>query len=252
MIKSLFLSALVISLVSVNSHAQEFSTEQKQDHTNSKQILLHQLTSETEINEITETNLNISQTKKSTGIAMILSLVLPGAGHLYLDRMDVGKYFLGIDAINWLGFAGVNIYGDKINSDARSFSVIHAGVTNKDRGKDYFSNVGFYNSVYDYNNDKLARGEFNLIYDVNSFFWLWDSEDNKNQFEAQRKKSERMKNTGIIFGTALIVNRLTSAVSAIILSNRSNSGSGLGVSSNILRDSNNSFDGFVINLHKNF
>lgn len=252
MIKSLFLCALVILLTSVNSHAQEFSTEHPQDHSNSKQILLNQIKSETESNLITEANLNITQTKKSTGIAMLLSLVLPGAGHLYLDRMDAGKYFLGIDAINWIGFAGVNIYGDKINSDARSFSVIHAGVSNKDRGKDYFSNVGFYNSIYDYNNDKLARGEFNAIYDVNSYYWFWDSQDNKNQFESQRKKSERMKNTGIIFGTALIVNRLASAVSAIILSNRTNSGSGFGVSSNVLRDNNNSFDGFVINLHKNF
>lgn len=31
--------------------------------------------------------------KKSTGIALVLSLLLPGAGHYYLDRMDVGKYF---------------------------------------------------------------------------------------------------------------------------------------------------------------
>ena len=252
MIKSLFLCAIVISFTSNFSLAQENVIELNQDYSNTKQILLNQIKSDSEINSISETNLNITNTKKSPGLAMILSLLLPGAGHLYLDRMDVGKYFVGIDALNWLGFAGVNIYSDKISSDARSFTTIHAGVTNKDRDKDYFSNVGFYNSIYDYNNDKLARGEFNSIYDVNSLYWFWDSNENKNQFESQRKKSERIKNAGIIFGSALIVNRLTAAVSAIILSNSGKSGSSLGLSSEILRDRDNSFDGFVINLHKNF
>jgi hypothetical protein len=217
---------------------------------NSKQIFLNDADYSTVDEEIHLRSININPKKKSTGIALVLSLLLPGAGHYYLDRMDVGKYFLGIDAINWIGFAGVNLYADKIYDDARSFSKIHAGISNTGRDDDYFSNVGFYNSIYEYNNDKLARGEFGAIYDISTHYWYWDSQENKNTFESQRKKSERIENTGIIFGTALVVNRLASAISSIFISN--SSGNEVKVTSDIIRNRDNSVDGFMLHLQKNF
>lgn len=64
------------------------------------------------------------------------------------------------------------------------------------------------------------------------------------------KKSERIENTGIIFGTALVVNRLASAISSIFISN--SSGNEVKVTSDIIRNRDNSVDGFMLHLQKNF
>jgi hypothetical protein len=180
-----------------------------------------------------------------------MSLVLPGTGHLYLNRMDVGKYFVGFEALNWLGVAGLNIYGDAVRDDARTFARQHAEL-NTDGDDDFYTNVGNFTSVYDYNNEMLATGQYEKVYDVNSRFWLWDNTSNRDHFEGQRKKSERMYNTTVLFATGLVINRLASAISALIIGNRQGSGSGLNINSEVTRGYNNKIDGLKLNIIKNF
>ncbi len=191
--------------------------------------------------------------KKSPALAALYSLILPGAGHWYLDRMDVGKYFLGADAIAWTGLITLNIHGDNVADDARSFSVEHAQVTSPDsRNKDYFANVGNYNNIYEYNNDKLSRGEYSLLYDVNSQFWNWDSKSNRDIFESQRKKSERIYNNRIIFSSLLIVNRIASGISAYLIANSSTKAGGFAFTPSVKYKKDMSFDGIEMNISRNF
>ena len=85
--------------------------------------------------------------KKNAGVAMLLSLVLPGAGHLYSGRMDVGKYFVAAEVVSWLGVIGLNLYGNSIRDDSRSYALVHSGLTTSGKDDDYFSNVGNYNNI---------------------------------------------------------------------------------------------------------
>lgn len=191
--------------------------------------------------------------KKSPGLALLYSLILPGAGHWYLDRMDVGKYFLTADAISWTGLIALNIHGDNVINDAESYSVEHADVTDPDgKDEDFFANVGNYNNVYEYNNDKLSRGEYNLIYDVNSRFWNWDTEGNRDIFESQRKKSERIYNNRIIFGSLLIANRVVSGISAFLIANKGPKGSSYSLVPKILHTDDLRIDGFELSLITKF
>jgi len=80
--------------------------------------------------------------KKSPGISILLSALLPGAGHFYAGRMDVGAYFLGAEAAMWLGLFGVNYYGGVLRDDSRSFASVHAGLNKDGKDDDYFANVG--------------------------------------------------------------------------------------------------------------
>jgi len=192
--------------------------------------------------------------KKNPAVSIMLSLLVPGAGHLYAGRMDVGKYFVASEIACWLGIAGMNLYGNWLRDDSRSFAVQHSGLNKDGKDDDYFGNVGNFDNIYLYNNDKMAKGQWEKIYDVNSHYWSWDNESNKNQFDLQRKKSERVYNNRIIFATGLIVNRLISAISAIVLTNKenNNSSSGIRINSEFTGTKENPYDGLRLNFIKSF
>ncbi len=186
---------------------------------------------------------------KSGGVALLLSLVLPGAGHYYEGRMDVGKYFLTAEAASWLGLVGINLYGNSLREDARKFAEINAGVNLNGKSDDYYGNVGNYNSIYDYNNTKLQSGQYDQVLDVNTYYWNWNNISNRTDFDAQRRQSERVFNSKIVFSTALVVNRLISGLSALLLANSSNTS--VKMNSELTR-SLNGFDGVKVNFSKNF
>ena len=203
-------------------------------------------------------NQNLSLTKKkstkSTGLAFIYSLILPGAGQLYTDRMDVGKYFVAAEVTCWLGVIGLNLYGNAVRDDSRSYASIHADLNKEGKDDDYFKNIGNYNNIYEYNDEKLRRGEYELIYDVNKYFWNWDNSNNRLTFDSQRKKSERIYNTTIVFATGLVINRITSAISALILANNHNKDvlSSFKINSEFIGTRDNPFDGIKLNFVKEF
>lgn len=191
--------------------------------------------------------------KKNPSISIFLSLLLPGAGHLYAGRMDVGKYFVVSEAACWLGVIGLNIYGNALRDDSRTYASVHAGLNKDGKDDDYFSNVGNYYSIYDYNNEMLAKGQWEKIYDVNSHFWSWDNSANQETFDKQRKKSERTYNGRIVFATGLIVNRVVSAISALVLTNKYNhSASGFRINSEFIGTKDNPYDGIRLNFIKSF
>jgi hypothetical protein len=194
------------------------------------------------------------QSKKNPGLAMLMSFVLPGAGHYYVDRMDVGKYFVVAEVTSWLGVLGLNIYGDAVRDDARKFAVENAGIDMQGKDNDFYGNVGNFNNVYDYNDEKLRRGEYDLLYDVQSYYWNWNNFPNRASFERQRKSSERIYNSRVIFGTALVVNRIISGISSLILANAYNSGltSNLIFEPQVTYDKNYKIDGIKFSVGRNF
>jgi hypothetical protein len=248
---SYVLAALFLLL---NSASAQNSANFSFDKNDKKAELTYKvLSQEQNTNQNSELTLtNIQATEKSSGLAMIMSLVLPGAGHYYIDRMDVGKYFAAGEAASWLGFAGLNIYGDAIRNDSRTYAFEVAGA-NKTSDDEYYTNVGFYMNINDYNNDKLARGEYDKLYDVNKMSWYWNTAQEQGTFETQRKKSERVLNARVIFTTALIVNRITSAISALILANQQNTLlRNTQIKSELIKGANNTYDGLSLNFIKYF
>ncbi|HMS33669.1 MAG TPA: hypothetical protein PKC91_06240 [Ignavibacteria bacterium] len=200
-----------------------------------------------------EINTSTSESKKSPGVALLLSLVLPGSGHYYLNRMDVGKYFLGADVACWLGFITLNVYGNSVNDDAISFSTQHADVNTTNKDDNYYANVGNYDNIYEYNNAQLTYGAYSMIYNVDQYYWNWDNVNNRNTFESQRKSSERILNNRIIFGSLLIANRIVAGISSYILAkNMNKKPSAFNIEPELLYKKDLSFDGVKINLVKNF
>ncbi len=197
---------------------------------------------------------NTASSKKSPALALLFSLIIPGSGHFYLDRMDVGKYFFGVDVAGWLGYATLSFYGDDVMNDAKTFSNQYAAVQDVDnKDDDYFSNVGNYANIYEYNNYQLTIGSYSTLYNVNQYYWNWDNADNQNIFETQRKNSERIYNSRIIFGSILIANRIVAGISAYLIASKDpKKVSSMNIEPELLYKRDLTFDGLKINLTKNF
>lgn len=205
-------------------------------------------------NEKVSIGISKQASDKSPALALLYSVILPGAGHFYLERMDVGKYFLGADALSWIGLISLNVYGDDLRDDSRTYSVEHAGVSDKDsKDDDYYTNIGSFSNIYEYNNDKLLRGEYHLIYNVDNYYWNWDNTNNQNIYEQQRKSSERVYNSRIIFGSLLIANRIVSGISAyLIATSKDKKSASLRFEPELLYTKDYKIDGMKINIAKNF
>ena len=247
MFKKIIVTALILIFAQTT-----FSQIKNGEEFSKKQVLTDKILKSGSRDSVkTET---VIKEKKNPSVSILLSLLLPGMGHLYAGRMDVGKYFLASEAACWLGVLSMNLYGNYLRDDSRTFAVEHAGLNKNGKDDDYFSNVGNFQNIYLYNNEKLAKGQWDKIYDVSSYYWNWDNTANMSQFDLQRKKSERVYNNRIIFATGLIVNRLVSAISALIVTNKGNNGtsSGMRFSSEFIGTRNNPYDGLRLNFTQSF
>jgi len=245
----------LIAIAVIILFAQSSFTQVKNsDGYSKKQVLTDRIIKSEYRDSTSNENENVSVNRKNPSVSILLSLLVPGAGHLYAGRMDVGKYFVMSEVACWLGVIGLNQYGNWLRDDSRSFAAQHSGLNKEGKDDDYFGSVGNFSSIYEYNNDKLAKGQWDKIYDVNTHFWNWDNDLNRNNFDLQRKKSERSYNARIIFATGLIVNRLVSAISAIVLTNKANnnSSSGIRINSEFIGTGDNPYDGLRLNFIKSF
>jgi len=153
--------------------------------------------------------------KKSVGLAVLYSLLVPGMGELYADGFSSGKYFLIAEGVLWLGYAAVQIHADELRDGARSFAVSHAGVDVSGKDDDFFVDVGNFMTVADYNDKRLRDREPEKLYDpLAGYNWRWDNDASRLTYRDQRISSENMYNNRKFIGAAIVVNHIVSAINA--------------------------------------
>lgn len=152
---------------------------------------------------------------KSTTIAVVYSLLLPGMGELYAGSFETGKYYLMADAGLWLTYGGFQLHGQWLRQDARLFAQQHAQANTDGKDDQFEVNLGNFSTVADYNEAKLRDRDYNLMYDPNSnYAWKWDSDATRLQYKNLRIRSDEVfQNSKFVLG-ALVLNRIISAFSA--------------------------------------
>ena len=151
---------------------------------------------------------------KSATLAVLLSLVLPGAGEWYAGNFSTGKYFFIADGSLWLTYAAFQYRGDWIRNDARSFAALNSGAHFSGKDEDFDVNIGNYSSVDEYNQAQLRERQYDQIYSSAEFSWRWNNDADRARFRDKRIQSDEMyENAKFVFG-ALVINRLVSAFSA--------------------------------------
>jgi hypothetical protein len=157
----------------------------------------------------------IDASKKSAATAVLYSLLLPGMGEYYADGFDVGRYSLIAEGGLWLTWFSFRQYGTWLRDDARNFASVHAGAVNAGKNDRYFVDLGNFNDIYEYNDKQLQDRELENLYDANSsYYWRWDSDQNRQEYRAMRVSSERVLNNAQFVIAGIVVNHIVSAVNA--------------------------------------
>ncbi len=177
-------------------------------------------------NSVKETNKNYQEeinskilpennSKKSAGLAILYSLLLPGMGELYADAYSSGKYFTIAEAALWGVYIGMNTYGNWQRDRYKEYAASNGGVNISDKNSDYFATIGDYFSVYEYNNEQALNRDFNKLYNTESQYWLWKTNAERKTYRNMWVSSEQTFNDLRFIVGALIVNRIASAINAV-------------------------------------
>jgi hypothetical protein len=166
--------------------------------------------------------LEFSQAEKSKTLAFFLSLVLPGSGEFYVNRFDVGKYFVIAEGGMWLSLWGFDYYGNFQRESYINYAKTIGGVNPEGKDSRYWAVIGNYLSIQDYNNEKLLNREFNLLYDENYYYWNWNTNQERKKYRNLWLSSESAFNNKQFPIALIVINHIVSAINAAILANRYN------------------------------
>lgn len=159
--------------------------------------------------------------KKSPGLAIIYSLLLPGMGELYADSYSSGKYFTIAEGALWATYIGFNSYGNWQKDNYKSFAAANGGVNNSNKNNDYYANVGLYTSITEYNNTKAFDRDFTAMYNKQQYYWNWTGNDRKVYRNMWLSSEHAFNNLRFVVG-AMILNRVISAINAVRLVSKYN------------------------------
>ena len=166
---------------------------------------------------------NLSNEKKSVGLGIVYSLLLPGMGELYADSYGSGKYFTIADGVLWGTLIGMSAYSNWQEDNYKSYAATRAGVIHDNKDEDYYANIGDYTSVYTYNDQKALERNFDEMYDEEANFWKWNSTDERRTYRDMWNSSETANNNIRFVVGGLILNRIVSAINTARLVSSYNS-----------------------------
>jgi len=156
-----------------------------------------------------------SNDRKSVGLGIIYSLLLPGMGELYADAYGSGKYFTIADGVLWGTLIGMSAYSSWQEDNYKTYAASTGGVVNDaNKNEEFYANIGDYTSVYSYNDQKALERNFDEMYDEEAYFWKWNSTDERRSYRDMWNSSETASNNIQFVVGGLILNRIVSAINA--------------------------------------
>jgi len=161
--------------------------------------------------------MSFTQGKKNAGVAILLSMLLPGMGELYAGNYSSGKYFTIADVSLWGVYWGMDKYGNWQKSNYKAYAASTAGVNTSGKDADYFANIGIYLNSTNYNNDMALQGNFDKMYNSPDQAWNWPTNIDRKNYHNMWSSSEQAHNNLRFVVGALILNRIISVINAVRL-----------------------------------
>lgn len=151
--------------------------------------------------------------KKSLGLAILYSALLPGMGEYYAGDYSLGRYFTIADAGFFLTYAGVQTYSKWQTDNYKAFAKSKGGVSGN-FDDDYFANIGAYMSIANYNDDMSFQRRFSEMY-APERFWEWTTQGDRKTYRGMWTSAQEANNNLRFVVGALIVNRIVSIINAV-------------------------------------
>jgi hypothetical protein len=151
--------------------------------------------------------------KKSIGLAIIYSILLPGMGELYAGNFNAGRFFTIAEATLWGTYIGMSTYSGWQKNRYHSFAASNGGVNVAGKNDDYYATIGVYTDINEYNDDMARNGEFNKMFNTEQDYWKWSGSDRKT-YRAMWTAGEQWHNNLRFVIGGLVLNRVVSAINA--------------------------------------
>ncbi len=181
------------------------------------------------LNEIRENNsqdfkfvVDETKQKKSAGMAVLYSLLLPGMGELYAGGYNSGIYFTIADGVLWGTFVGMNVYGNWQKDRYIAYAQTKAGITTDYKDDTFYATIGDYSDIEKYNDQMALEGNFQDMYSPQYYYWKWNSTEERRTYRGMWVSSEQTFNDVRFVVGALILNRIVSAINAVRLVSKYN------------------------------
>ncbi|MFH2036598.1 MAG: hypothetical protein ABIJ45_09365 [Candidatus Zixiibacteriota bacterium] len=177
----------------------------------------------TQSNYVTIETSSTLMKRKSTTKAVFLSLLLPGAGQLYLGEKGRGEVFIGAEIVFWGAFATFQTLGNWKKDDYISYAERHARVDTDGKGDGFYKNLVYYDSRDEYNESAWIADPANPVYpSTPEYYWQWDSAQSQLDFRDLRNESENnFRKASFMIGAA-IFNRILAGIDTFRIAKKLN------------------------------
>lgn len=166
--------------------------------------------------------------EKSMAKAILLTLVLPGAGEIYSGRIKMGLFFMGLEVLGWTAYIHYDSKGDDIDAEFRRYADAR---WDED---EYRSWLEDYKAAHGGNEpdhfthtlpDTKTQQYYEMIGKYDQFVNWWDDYDpnvgpygqsqNRLDYEEKRHQSNINYDRAMIAGMVIFVNRVVSLLDTI-------------------------------------
>jgi hypothetical protein len=160
--------------------------------------------------ELPKSTQPISRTK-----AVILSLLLPGAGQYYAGAKGKAEVFLGAEVATWAGVLAFNTYGHWKEDDYIRYAEEHAGIDPTGKDDDFYKNLTFYDNRDEYNTDgRIINPGAPYYPNTAAYDWQWDSRTSRDSYRILKNASKSaFRKATFMIGVA-VLNRIISGIDA--------------------------------------
>jgi hypothetical protein len=206
---------LFVLILSLDLFAQENSVIEFKN-----QSLIHnELLNNYKINKTPELQFDEEEREtKSPGKAFFYSLLLPGLGEAYTGNTTYTKIFLSLEVIGWGFLLGNYQNVSWLERDYKNFAYQHSNISKNSKDGQYWIDIGKYDNIYEYNEQRRRDRDVNAIYDENAnYYWRWDSYANRLNYDGQRIHAKDLENDDVYYIGAIVLNHIVSAINALRL-----------------------------------
>jgi len=152
--------------------------------------------------------------KKSAGLAILYSLLLPGMGELYADGYESGKYFTIAEGVLVATFIGMNVYANSQEDNYKAYATTNAKINTNGKDDSYYATISEFENILEYNDEKALERNFDQMFDTKTFFWKWESTQDRQTYRDMWSSSEQTYNDLRFVVGLMLLNRIVSAINA--------------------------------------
>ena len=153
---------------------------------------------------------------KSVTKAFFLSLFLPGTGEAYVGKTGYTKVFMSIELVGWGLFIANRINVNKREEDYKNYAAEHAGLNGQEPSDQYWIDIGKYDNIYLYNEQRRRDRNIEALYPENSRYqWQWDNYANRLYYDGYRIETRQIDENKIYIVGGIILNHVVSAINAL-------------------------------------